>query len=119
MISVPQDEEKATYSLWRDEEDYKINWNHNAADIKRFIDAVGFPYLCAFSKIKGRTIRVINAEIEQDVIIMNRDSGKILFFKGNEPIVVCGKGLLRITEAIYDDDKTSVLPLQKFRIKLS
>ena len=49
ITSISQDESKATYSLWRDEIDYKINWNLTAGKITRFIDAVGFPYKGAFT----------------------------------------------------------------------
>ena len=39
-----QKESEATYSLWRDENDYFINWELPIKKICRFIDALGFPY---------------------------------------------------------------------------
>jgi len=119
LSAIAQNEEQATYSLWRDDKDYEINWGHSAEDIQRFIDAVGFPYLGASTKIHERIIRIFDAKVEQDLTIVNRDHGKTLFSKENYPVVVCGKGLLKITQAIYDDTKESIFPLQKFRLRFS
>jgi len=43
-MAKPQDEADASYSLWRDDEDYFVDWSHSAIEIKRFINAVGYPY---------------------------------------------------------------------------
>lgn len=117
LKSVPQNELDATYSLWRDEKDYEINWGISANEIKRFVDAVGFPYLGASTKIKDRSLRIFNVEVEKNLNIVNRDFGKVLFLKDGYPIVVCGEGLLKITKAIYEDDKTSIFPIKKFRLR--
>jgi len=114
---VAQSEEQATYSLWRDDRDYEINWSEHAEDIQRFINAVGFPYLGASTHIGDRTIRILDAKVEQDLCIVNRDHGKTLFSEENHVVVVCGKGLLKITQAVYDDTKESIFPLQKFRLR--
>jgi methionyl-tRNA formyltransferase len=113
-----QNESEATYSLWRDEEDYKINWNASAIRIKRFIDATGTPYKGAFTMLEKEKIRIFDAEVLDDLKIMNRDVGKVIFVDGGNPVIVCGSGLLKITTAFYDDIKTSFLPLKKFRIRL-
>lgn len=115
IIGVPQDHSDATYSLWRDEKDYRINWYKSAHHIKRFIDAVGYPYKGASVVIEGKKARVLKVEEVPDVSIHNRDVGKVIFIKDNCPIVVCKKGLLKITEMIDDETKESLLPLNKFR----
>lgn len=115
--SFPQNEFQATYSLWRNENDYWVDWQKDATQIKRFVDAVGFPYNGACTKLFNDKIILENVEIEQDVKIMNRDCGKIIFIKNNYPVVVCGTGLLKIKKAYYAKDKTSIFPLKKFRIK--
>ena len=119
LDTTEQDEEQATYSLWRDLKDYEIDWSLHAEDIKRFIDAVGFPYLGASSKLHDRKIRIMDAHVEKDLTIVNRDHGKTLFSGENYVVVVCGKGLLKITEAIYDDTKKSIFPLHKFRLRFA
>jgi methionyl-tRNA formyltransferase len=94
-----QDESEATYSIWRDEHDYKINWALSAEEISRFIDAVGWPYMGAKSWLQGREIRIDRVEVGRDLVLVNRCPGKIWSLASGVPEVVCGSGLLRIHEA--------------------
>ncbi|WP_159453584.1 methionyl-tRNA formyltransferase [Ohtaekwangia koreensis] len=112
-----QNEAQATYSLWRDDEDYKIDWSQDAASIVRFIDAVGYPYMGASAFLGHEKIRIEDAEEYRDVTIVNRDAGKIIFMEDGKPIVVCGSGLIKLKEARYDNSQISIFPLQKFRIR--
>ena len=98
----PQNDEMASYSLWRDEEDYRIDWNKNSGEIHRFIDSVGFPYKGASCLYEGNLIRIHECVEINDVSIVNRISGKIFLLTNGHPIVVCGKGLLMITHATND-----------------
>ena len=113
----PQDEADASYSLWRDEEDYFVDWSHSAIDIKRFIDAVGYPYKGAAATLEGRVVRIRDAEALDDVRIANRTAGKVIFLKDAKPVVVCGQGLLRATELVDDETGASLLPLSRFRVR--
>ena len=117
IISVPQNEELASYSLWRDEDDYMINWNDDSTHIKRFIDAVGNPYSGASGILDNYKVRINNAEIFEDVPIETRCPGKVIFIKNGEPIVVCGKGLLRITDITDDQTKKNLIPFTKIRVR--
>lgn len=112
-----QNENEATYSLWLDQDDYFIDWNWTAENIKRKIDACGFPYDGAKTILENDIIVVEKAEVEQDVQIENRTVGKVIFVKENCPIIVCGKGLLRLTAAKNVNTKENILPLSKFRLK--
>jgi methionyl-tRNA formyltransferase len=114
ILGTKQDESKATYSLWRDDDDYAIDWGLDSARIERFINATGYPYKGAMSMIKGKLARIIEVEQTDDVIIENRTSGKIIFSDNGFPVVVCGKGLLKIKKMIWEDG-TDALPLKKFR----
>lgn len=114
--AIKQDESKATYSLWRDEEDYRINWSMDSESIKRHIDSVGYPYKMASVIIDGELFRIGDAEVVPDVFIENRSVGKVLFMKNGCPVIVCGEGLLKITE-MTDEKGNSVLPLKKFRLR--
>jgi len=116
LESRTQNEKLASYSLWRDENDYNINWFENSAYIRRFIDAVGEPYSGASTSLEGEKIRIFQAHEELDVTIENRTPGKIIFLKEGEPVVVCGKGLLRIEKMINDDTRNDVIPMIKFRL---
>lgn len=119
IATSKQNEDEATYSLWRDELDYKIDWTKDSSYIRRFIDSVGYPYKGALTSIEGKIIRVLDAEEYPDCRIENRNYGKIIFLKEGSPVVVCGNGLLKITKAVYEDTKQSILPLKNFRIRFS
>lgn len=109
-----QDESEATYSLWRDDLDYEIDWSGDAARIARFIDAVGYPYLGARTTLNQEPVTVHDAVAEPDVRIENRAVGKVIFVRGGLPVVVCGSGLLRIARMETPEGR-SLLPLKKFR----
>jgi len=117
LDGVPQDDAQASYSVWRDEEDYRIDWTNSAQSIVHFINCLSFPYKGASSVYEGRLIRILEAEAVMDVKISNRDAGKILFMVHDKPVVICGTGLLRIDVAL-DDHGKSVLPFSKFRTRL-
>ena len=121
LVGAPQDESKATYSMWRDEEDYKIDWTKSASEIRRMIDAVGYPYLGAFTMLDGKKIRIFAGEETADVKIENRQCGKALFIEAGKPIIVCGQGMLKITEAhIEHDGKTELFfPLTRYRLRFT
>jgi methionyl-tRNA formyltransferase len=100
-----QDEELATYSLWRDEMDYQINWHQSADQIERFINALGFPYKGAYTMVNERKIRIMEVRVMEDVAIEIRQPGKIIFTENKKPVVVCGKGLLQLLDIRDEDNK--------------
>jgi methionyl-tRNA formyltransferase len=116
LIGINQDESLCSYSLWRDEEDYRIDWSEKASYIKRFIDSLGFPFLGASSFVDNKKVRIVDAEEFTDVKIENRTPGKVIFIKRGYPVVVCGEGLLLLTKVNEDDSGKSALPLNKIRI---
>jgi methionyl-tRNA formyltransferase len=115
--SIPQNENLASYSLWRDENDYEINWFEKSSYIRRFIDAVGDPYSGASSYLDGRKIRILVAQEELDVNIENRIPGKVIFLNRGTPVVVCGEGLLRIEKMIDDETRMDLIPMTKLRVR--
>ena len=117
IISVAQDEDNASYSLWRDADDYFINWNYSSKKIKRLVDALGFPYNGAKCLLDDKVVIIKEVECFKDLEIENRNVGKIIFFDNQNPIIVCGTGLLKIREAVYEDNGLSIFPLNKFRAK--
>lgn len=114
ILAEPQNEEDSTHSLWRDEQDYFINWKNDAKYIRRQIDAVGYPFKGARTYLNHQLIIIDEAEVCEDLKIENRDTGKVIFVKNGYPIVVCGKGLIKITVA-RDLKGSTILPLNKFR----
>lgn len=114
-----QSESEASYSLWLNEDDYDINWNKPAKDIKRFIDAVGFPYNGAATYMDGKKLRVLDAEVIPDLAIENRKAGKVIFMQQDKPVIVCGKGLLKILSLTEDGSTQEILPLKRFRVRFT
>lgn len=117
LSAQPQNEAEATYSLWRDEEDYFINWEHSAAEICNFINAVSSPYKGAAAMMNGTVVRILDAEAVQDLNIENRDCGKVLMMEDGYPLVVCRTGILKIKSLKDDTSGESLLPLKNFRIR--
>lgn len=113
-----QVESKASYSLWRDEVDYKINWSREASYIARFINAVGEPYKGAQTTINGNTVRIYESLVVDDVKIEDRleHIGKVIFMNSGLPTVVCGEGLLQLT-CIVNNQGESLLGEIPFRTR--
>ena len=97
--SFPQDETYVSYSIWLDKRDYFIDWSWDADKIKRFVDAVDYPYDNAKSRVNGRLVKIKDVEIVKDIFIINRERhiGKVIFFINGCPVVICGSGLIKIT----------------------
>ena len=114
-----QNEKESTYSVWRDGEDYRIDWSKDSNYIKRFIDALGFPYNNASSMVNGRLTRISEAQIVEDVKIENRYPGKVLYKENNNPVVICGTGLLKIVSLLDNETREELLPLRKFRTRFN
>jgi methionyl-tRNA formyltransferase len=115
LTGTAQQEHFATYSVWRNDDDYKINWNNSADQIVRFINSVGYPYNGAQTIIDNEIFIIEDAEIIEDIIIENRAPGKVIFKCGDNPVVICGNGLLKIINLYNTKTKQSALPLAKFR----
>lgn len=104
--SIKQDESKSTYSLWLDNEDYFIDWSWSVEKIKRFVDAVGYPYDNAKAYLEEKIIKFIDVEIIDDVFVEHRERhiGKIIFKEDNIPVVVCKNGLIALKNITDEND---------------
>ena len=102
LISFKQDEELATYSLWLDQKDYLIDWSWTADKIKRFVDAVGYPYDSAKAWLNDELIIFKRVEVFDDVFVEHRSRhiGKVIFIENGIPVVVCTEGLLALNEIV-------------------
>lgn len=98
LLGSVQNEEYATYSLWRDDSDYFIDWKDDSERIVRFCHAVGDPYKGALTRLNDRVYRVVDAEVVPDVVVESRAShvGKVIFMEAAGAVVVCGRGLVRV-----------------------
>ena len=109
-----QNDAEATYSLWLNNDDYRIDWNQDSIFLERFVNAVGWPYAGAFTISDGVKVIILDVEVLDDIFIENRSPGKVIFIQNGNPVIVCGKGLLKIQTAMFDGGETA-LPLKKFR----
>jgi len=119
LVSRPQKDEEATYSLWRNEDDFTINWSMDASHIRRHIDALSSPYKGASTFMEGRKLRVFKVIDRDDVHIENRDPGKVIFMENGNAVIVCGKGLLTLIDVRDDETGERLSPFPKFKVRLS
>ena len=110
----PQDVRLATYSIWRDELDYRIDWLESADRIERTIRALGPPYLGAQSKLGVTPVVLHRAQVVGDLAFAIRQPGKIWSLDAQgRPLIVCGQGLLHLLDASVDG--ASIFPLTSLR----
>jgi len=117
LPSLPQMKNDATYSIWRNEDDYYIDWAKEAAEIVRFVDAVGYPYGGAKSKTEeGEIIRIRECEVVHDIISEIPAPGKLLMYDEEYPIILCGKKAVKLL--IIEDLNDNPFVFKKFRTRL-
>jgi methionyl-tRNA formyltransferase len=117
LSSTQQQETSATYSIWRDEEDYEIDWSSDASAIERFVNAVGYPYAGARTAVSGvETIRILEVSRISDMRFEIRDPGKIWKLDQGRPVVVCGTGMIRIER--WRSENGTEFAFQRLRTRL-
>lgn len=112
-----QDEKKATYSVWRDEHDYKINWNNYGEEICNFVNCLSFPYDGAFATYKGEKIRIFDCEFIKGYSFQEQHCGKIWKIENNYPYVTCLDGLIKLIDVKQSNCKNDVV-FDKLRCRL-
>lgn len=116
LKSQPQDNNLATYSIWRSLDDCKINWEKDSVEIYNFIRALGRPYLGAYTFINGEKIIIRISEVDKDLDFELRDVGKIWKIENGCPSIICGNGMIKILSAEYEDG--AKYEFKKVRTKL-
>ena len=94
--SISQMESEATYSVWRDEDDYLIDWTEDSDRIKRSIDALGFPYKGAKTKLNGEIVIVDDSK--EDIISSSIISAKFFILS---PLKETGLQICKCTFPLY------------------
>ncbi len=114
---TPQQEEMATFSIWRDDADYEIDWSNSADAIERFVNAVGYPYAGARTTVgQTETVRVSLVTVLPEIHFEIRDVGKIWKLDNGRPVVICGSGMLRIDKCHREDGSDFLF--QRLRARL-
>jgi methionyl-tRNA formyltransferase len=118
LLRIPQNNNEATYSIWRSEDDLWIDWLQPAEVIERSIRALGLPYMGARTKLENEIIIIKSAMVVPDIKFEIRQAGKVwrLDEKGR-PVVICGEGMLLITDA--EIEKKPLIPMKRLRVKFN
>lgn len=118
LIAFNQNDAEASFSPWLNENDYFINWHDRSEKIARFVDATGYPYAGAKTKIGSNFVKVEEVKIIDDVVVEDRSShvGKVLFMDEKKPVVICGSGLIKLI-SFYDENGFSLVGKIPFRTK--
>ena len=111
-----QDHSKATYSIWRDEIDLRLDWNESASRVERTIRALSRPYMGARTRLGSEEVIIQKAEVVPDIPFEIRQPGKVWkLTKEGRPVVVCGKDMLLIIEASMGGE--SLIPMRRLRVR--
>lgn len=115
---LPQCQDSSTYSIWRDEEDYYIDWNLDSESIVRFVDAVGYPFDIAKTRMtSGESLKILRVESVEKYSFEIIHPGKILTIEDGCPIVICGKNAIKIIEAVDMNDNPFIFNKLRTRFK--
>lgn len=106
IASVPQDHSRASYSIWRDEFDMQIDWQQSAESIFNFIRALTYPYTGAYTYYQDKKVIINSVEVLKDLNFEIRYPGKFWRLEDGLPVVVCGDGLIRITDCNLENGDT-------------
>lgn len=116
LVGTPQDHSKSTYSIWRDEDDLWIDWNESAESIERMVRALGPPYMGARTRMRDEIVVIHSARVLPDFPFEIRQPGKVWSLsEAGEPVVLCGRGMLLIQEAIAGD--RPLIPMNNLRVR--
>ncbi|MEX6632973.1 methionyl-tRNA formyltransferase [Hyphococcus lacteus] len=99
LVGKEQDASLATYSIWRDQADYFLDWSLSADELARTVNALGFPYEGAKCHYQNEVIVIHEAVVCADLTFSIRQPGKIWSIEDGCPVVVCGTGMLKIIRA--------------------
>ncbi|HAW80070.1 MAG TPA: hypothetical protein DCX27_10405 [Balneola sp.] len=93
---------ESSFSVWKNEEDFRIDWSDSAENIHRKICASGYPYDGAISWYDGKKIRIKESSVctPLNIIDSHKNAGKFWKIEKGIPTVICGSGLIDI---ITDD----------------
>lgn len=107
LVGEPQNHQRATYSVWRDESDYALDLSMDSERVVRTVLALSDPYRGATLTYEGRSVRVHDAEVVADIQFEARQPGKVWRLDATGPVVICGRGMVRLTR-LTDDDGNAV-----------
>lgn len=114
---IEQDVSQVSYSIWRDSEDFFLDWSNSADFIHRMVRAMGIPYLGAKTYLGTSEVTILRGAALPDLNFAIRQPGKVWSLDSvGRPHIICGSGLYRIDEAVFADG-TSLIPMERLRVR--
>lgn len=111
-----QIESDATYSIWLDSEDYFLDWNSDSDYIANKINLLGRPYEHAKSYMNEQEVIIYAAEVYKNLTLEKRHVGKVLMVEDGCPVIICGRGLIKITKMTCKAG-SELIPFKSFRVR--
>jgi methionyl-tRNA formyltransferase len=104
---TPQDNSRATYAIWRDPEDGRVDWSRPTREVFNLIRGLTSPYPGAFSMLEGRKLIIWSAEMEREPRrYVGRIPGKVERIVPGEGVnVLTGDGTLRVKRVQLENDE--------------
>lgn len=100
-------------------EDGRIDWKQPVESIHRLIRASSRPFPGAFSFLEGEErVTIWRSEVFQAREAFLAVPGQVLFRQENDPVVACGSGALRLTEAAIESGLTGEEAKQRIGVRL-
>lgn len=116
ISAVNQIEADASYSIWLDSEDYFLDWSCDSDYIANKINLLGSPYESAKSYMNDQEVIIYAAEVYKDLTLEHRHVGKVLIVEDGCPVIICGRGLIKITE-MTNKSGNRLIPFKSFRVR--
>ena len=110
--STPQPADPKDILRWypRRPEDSEIRWSDTALNILRLIRASSRPFPGAYTVLENfQKVTIWRAAIEDPVGAFSAVPGQVCYQHDNDPVIACGKGLLRLTDVKIDGCSSSDL----------
>lgn len=110
MPRTPQKEEEATKVGMFTKTSGRINWQDSAVKIERMIRGLN-PWPSAYSFLNGRQLKLWSGEVQDNAVIgrlspvADLDNDGRLYSDGKRLYVLCGEGVLEITELQLEGKK--------------
>jgi len=114
---TPQDHSAATYSVWRDDEDFRINWSDDALRICRTVDALGWPYQGARTQVGSTPLTILDAIPGPDLRFELNQPGKLWSISEGIGTVICGRGTVVLRD-VRDADGNPYR-FERLRVRLN
>jgi methionyl-tRNA formyltransferase len=114
LTGEKQNETQASYSVWLDNDDYRIDWSKSSEEICHKITLLGFPYENATAIIDDEIVYIEEAFVIDGFNFEVVHPGKVIFIKDGCPVVICGDGAIKLTK-LRAQSNNSLIPFERLR----